>query len=52
MIDLNDVQQQYEILGGYNYQGDTEKILVGLGFQRSDFNKAYRHFFWWLENAH
>ena len=39
MIDLNDVQQQYEILGGYNYQGDTEKILVGLGFQRSDFNK-------------
>ena len=39
MIDLNDVQQQYEILGGYNYQGDTEKILVGLGFERSDFNK-------------
>ena len=39
MIDLNDVQQQYEILGGYNYQGDTEKILVGLGFNRSDFNK-------------
>jgi ATP-binding cassette subfamily F protein 3 len=39
MIDLNDVQQQYEILGGYNYQGDTEKILVGLGFKRSDFNK-------------
>ena len=39
MIDLNDAQQQYEILGGYNYQGDTEKILVGLGFKRSDFNK-------------
>jgi ATP-binding cassette subfamily F protein 3 len=39
MIDLNDIQQQYEILGGYNYQGDTEKILVGLGFKRSDFNK-------------
>ena len=39
MIDLNDVQQQYEILGGYNYQGDTEKILVGLGFKRSDFNR-------------
>lgn len=39
MIDLNDVQHQYEILGGYNYQGDTEKILVGLGFKRSDFNK-------------
>ena len=39
MIDLNDVQQQYEILGGYNYQGDTERILIGLGFKRSDFNK-------------
>ncbi len=39
MIDLNDVQQQYEILGGYNYKGDTERILQGLGFQREDFEK-------------
>ena len=39
MIDLNDIQHQYEILGGYNYQGDTEKILQGLGFKREDFNK-------------
>jgi len=39
MIDLNDVQQQYEILGGYNYKGDTERILQGLGFQREDFGK-------------
>lgn len=39
MIDLNDVQHQYEIIGGYNYQGDTEKILQGLGFKREDFNK-------------
>jgi len=39
MIDLNDVQHQYEILGGYNYQGETEKILQGLGFRREDFNK-------------
>jgi ATP-binding cassette subfamily F protein 3 len=39
MIDLNDVQHQYEILGGYNYQGETEKILQGLGFEREDFNK-------------
>lgn len=39
MIGLNDLQHQYEILGGYNYQGDTEKILMGLGFQSSDFNK-------------
>ncbi|GGW72045.1 ATP-binding cassette subfamily F protein 3 [Winogradskyella epiphytica] len=39
MIDLNDIQHQYEILGGYNYQGETEKILQGLGFKREDFNK-------------
>jgi len=39
MIDLNDVQQQYEILGGYNYKGDTERILQGLGFLREDFEK-------------
>lgn len=39
MIDVNEFQHQYEILGGYNYQGDTEKILQGLGFQREDFDK-------------
>jgi len=39
MIDLNDIQHQYEIIGGYNYQGETEKILQGLGFKREDFNK-------------
>ena len=35
---LSDVQHHYEILGGYNYVGDTEKILLGLGFKREDFN--------------
>ena len=39
MIDLNEVQQQYEIHGGYNYQGETERILQGLGFDRADFDK-------------
>ena len=39
MVDVNDLQHQYEIIGGYNYQGETEKILQGLGFQREDFNK-------------
>ncbi|AUC83559.1 ABC-F family ATP-binding cassette domain-containing protein [Lacinutrix sp. Bg11-31] len=39
MIDLNEAQHQYEILGGYNYQGETEKILQGLGFKREDFEK-------------
>ncbi|TYB77955.1 ABC-F family ATP-binding cassette domain-containing protein [Bizionia saleffrena] len=39
MVELNEVQHQYEIIGGYNYQGETEKILQGLGFQREDFDK-------------
>ena len=39
MIDVNEIQHQYEIIGGYNYQGETEKILQGLGFKREDFNK-------------
>lgn len=39
MEDLSDITHRYEILGGYNYQGETEKILQGLGFKREDFNK-------------
>ncbi len=39
IIDLNELTERYELLGGYNYQGDTEKILQGLGFQREDFDK-------------
>ena len=39
IVDLNDLQHKYEIIGGYSYQGTTEKILHGLGFLRSDFTK-------------
>ena len=35
--DLSDYTHHFEILGGYNYVGDTEKILLGLGFKREDF---------------
>lgn len=44
MIDLNDYTHRYEILGGYNYQGDTEKVLQGLGFKREDFEKQTETF--------
>ncbi|MGO4920154.1 ABC-F family ATP-binding cassette domain-containing protein [Maribacter spongiicola] len=44
IIDLNDVSHHYEILGGYNYQGETEKILQGLGFRREDFDKKTETF--------
>jgi ATP-binding cassette subfamily F protein 3 len=44
IVDLNDVSHHYEILGGYNYQGETEKILLGLGFRREDFEKKTETF--------
>jgi ATP-binding cassette subfamily F protein 3 len=37
--DLSDLTHYFEIHGGYNYVGDTEKILLGLGFKREDFDK-------------
>ena len=36
--DLSDYTHRFELLGGYNYIGDTEKILLGLGFKREVFN--------------
>ncbi len=36
--DLSDYTHRFELLGGYNYVGDTEKVLLGLGFKREDFN--------------
>ena len=39
ITELTDFTARYELLGGYNYKGDTEKILQGLGFQREDFDK-------------
>ena len=39
IIALNDATERYELIGGYNYQGTTERILQGLGFQATDFDK-------------
>ena len=36
--DLSDYTHRFDLLGGYNYVGDTEKILLGLGFKREVFN--------------
>ncbi len=44
MVAISDLTHQFEILGGYNYQGDTEKILQGLGFKREEFNKKTEEF--------
>ena len=42
--ELDDLTHRYDLLGGYNYQGDTEKILQGLGFKREDFGKLTETF--------
>ena len=39
IIQLNESNEQYEFLGGYTYQGDTERILLGLGFQQEELNR-------------
>lgn len=39
LIDLQNLQDKFEIIGGYSYEGNTEKILTGLGFKSSEFNK-------------
>lgn len=37
--DLNELNHRYQVLGGYDYKGNTERILQGLGFQPADFEK-------------
>lgn len=41
---LSDLTHQYEVLGGYNYQGQAEKVLIGLGFKPTDFVKKTETF--------
>ncbi|PTX41623.1 ATP-binding cassette subfamily F protein 3 [Christiangramia gaetbulicola] len=42
--DLSEITHQYEIIGGYNYEGETEKVLQGLGFEREDFDRLTETF--------
>ncbi|CAM3453065.1 Peptidyl-prolyl cis-trans isomerase B (PPIase B rotamase B) [Flavobacterium longum] len=42
--DLSDYTHRYELLGGYNYVGDTEKVLLGLGFKREEFENKTETF--------
>ena len=42
--DLSDFTHRFDVLGGYNYVGDTEKILLGLGFKRDVFNNQTETF--------
>ena len=42
--DFSDFTHRFDVLGGYNYVGDTEKILLGLGFKRDVFNNQTETF--------
>ena len=41
---MNDAQDRYHILGGDTREADIEKTLLGLGFKRSDFDRATSEF--------
>ena len=38
--ELNELNNQFEMIGGYQYQSQTEKILLGLGFNINDLNAS------------
>jgi len=40
MVRLSELTHRYEILGGYQYKGTTERVLLGLGFKSEDFQAA------------
>lgn len=42
--DLSDFTHRFELLDGYNYVGNTERILLGLGFKREEFNNPTETF--------
>ena len=41
---LTDMNERYSILGGDSYQADLEQALLGLGFEREDFNRPTSEF--------
>ncbi len=44
MHDLDELSHRYELIGGYNYQGETEKILAGLGFKQENLHQMTNTF--------
>ncbi len=44
MHDLDELSHRYELIGGYNYQGETEKILAGLGFKQENLHQMTHTF--------
>lgn len=42
--DLNKLTERFNLVGGYTYHADLEKILTGLGFTREDFDRQTTEF--------
>jgi len=41
---LNECNEQFDLLGGNEMEGEAEKVLLGLGFQPTDFNRKLAEF--------
>lgn len=41
---LTELNERFNILGGDNYEAELEQTLIGLGFERSDFNRHTSEF--------
>ncbi|HKI88523.1 MAG TPA: ABC-F family ATP-binding cassette domain-containing protein [Draconibacterium sp.] len=45
MLDtVTELNERYRILGGENYEAELEQTLLGLGFEKSDFNRPTSEF--------
>ena len=42
--ELSDLGTEFEVIGGYQYKAQSEKILAGLGFINSDFDQPTSNF--------
>ncbi len=42
--DYHRLQEKFQVIGGYQYKGEIEKILKGLGFTDADFQKPVETF--------
>lgn len=42
--DLNKLTERFNLVGGYTYHADLEKILAGLGFTQDDFDRQTTEF--------
>ncbi|MBT3382264.1 MAG: ATP-binding cassette domain-containing protein [Prolixibacteraceae bacterium] len=41
---ITELNERFNILGGENYEAELEQTLIGLGFERSDFNRPTSEF--------